>query len=25
MRVHRAGALDDPQFNNVHLALRWPD
>jgi hypothetical protein len=25
MRVRRAGALDDPEFNNVHLAMRWPD
>ena len=25
MRVHIAGAMDDPEFNNRHLALRWPD
>ncbi|MEO5621989.1 MAG: hypothetical protein ABIO74_10770 [Dokdonella sp.] len=25
MQVHVAGALDDPAFNNRHLALRWPD
>lgn len=25
MKVQRAGANDDPEFNNRHLALRWPD
>ncbi|MEO5627077.1 MAG: hypothetical protein ABIQ70_13805 [Dokdonella sp.] len=25
MTIHHAGALDDPEFNNRHLALRWPD
>lgn len=25
MVLHHAGALDDPHFNNRHLALRWPD
>lgn len=25
MTIHQAGALDDPEFNNRHLALRWPD
>ncbi len=25
LRVHHAGAEDDPEFNNRHLALRWPD
>jgi hypothetical protein len=25
MTIHRTGTLDDPEFNNVHLALRWPD
>jgi len=25
MRVEHAGSLDDPEFNNVHLAIRWPD
>lgn len=25
IRVHHAGADDDPEFNNRHLALRWPD
>ncbi len=25
MHAHHAGALDDPAFNNVHLAIRWPD
>ena len=25
MAVRRAGALDDDEFNNVHLAMRWPD
>ena len=25
MIVHVAGALDDPEFNNRHLALRWLD
>jgi hypothetical protein len=25
LTVHHAGALDDPEFNNRHLALRWPD
>ena len=25
MRVHHSGSLDDPEFNNVHLAIRWPD
>lgn len=23
--VHLAGAEDDPEFNNRHLAMRWPD
>lgn len=23
--LRHAGALDDPEFNNRHLALRWPD
>lgn len=25
MLAHVAGELDDPEFNNRHLALRWPD
>ena len=25
MRIHHAGSLDDPAFNNKHLATRWPD
>lgn len=25
MSVRHAGALDDDEFNNRHLALRWPD
>ena len=25
MQVRVAGAMDDPEFNNRHLALRWPD
>ena len=25
MRAHHAGALNDSGFNNVHLAIRWPD
>jgi hypothetical protein len=25
MRVSVAGAMDDPEFNNRHLALRWPE
>jgi hypothetical protein len=25
MTIHHAGAIDDPAFNNRHLALRWPD
>jgi hypothetical protein len=25
MTVRHAGAIDDPAFNNRHLALRWPD
>lgn len=25
MRVTHAGSLEDPAFNNVHLAIRWPD
>ena len=25
MHAHRAGSLEDPAFNNVHLAIRWPD
>ena len=25
MRVKHAGSLDDPKFNNTHLAIRWPD
>lgn len=25
MRAHVAGSLDDPEFNNHHIALRWPD
>ena len=24
MRVEHAGSDDDPEFNNRHLALRWP-
>lgn len=24
LRVTRAGSLDDPEFNNTHLALTWP-
>jgi hypothetical protein len=24
MSVHHAGSLDDPDFDNVHLELRWP-
>lgn len=24
LRVRRAGSLDDPEFNNVHLELTWP-
>lgn len=23
--AHRGGSLDDPQFNNSHVAFRWPD
>jgi hypothetical protein len=25
MHARHAGSLDDPDFSNVHLALRWPD
>jgi hypothetical protein len=25
MRIEHAGSLEDPEFNNVHLAIRWPD
>ncbi len=25
MRMEHAGSLGDPEFNNVHLAIRWPD
>ena len=25
IKVQHAGALDDPEFNNRHLVLRWPD
>jgi hypothetical protein len=25
MTIRHAGALDDDEFNNRHLALRWPD
>jgi hypothetical protein len=25
MAVRHAGAVDDPGFNNTHLAMRWPD
>ncbi len=25
MRARHAGSLGDPEFNNVHLAIRWPD
>ena len=25
MRVRHAGSLEDPDFNNRHLALRWPE
>jgi hypothetical protein len=25
LRVHHSGSLEDPEFNNVHLAIRWPD
>jgi len=25
MRVRHGGSLEDPEFNNVHLAIRWPD
>ncbi|GAA0712609.1 hypothetical protein [Dokdonella soli] len=25
MKAQVAGAFDDPEFNNRHLALRWPD
>jgi len=25
LRVRHAGSLEDPEFNNVHLAIRWPD
>lgn len=25
MTVHHAGAFDDPEFNNRHLALHWPE
>jgi hypothetical protein len=21
---HQAGSLDDPEFNNVHVEIRWP-
>lgn len=24
MRCHHAGTVDDPDFNNVHLEIRWP-
>ncbi|MEZ0229946.1 MAG: hypothetical protein ACAI25_15085 [Planctomycetota bacterium] len=25
MTCHHAGSLDDPDFNNVHVQVRWPD
>jgi hypothetical protein len=25
IRFHRRGHLDDPEFNNVHLEIDWPD
>jgi hypothetical protein len=25
VRARHAGSLDDPGFNNVHLAIRWPN
>ena len=25
MRIHHSGSLNDPEFNNAHLAIRWPD
>jgi hypothetical protein len=25
MHARHAGSLEDPEFNNVHLAIRWPD
>jgi hypothetical protein len=25
LKVTRAGSLDDPEFNNTHLKLAWPD
>jgi len=25
MRARHAGSLEDPEFNNVHFELRWPD
>jgi hypothetical protein len=24
MTCHHQGTLDDPDFNNVHVAVRWP-
>ena len=24
LRCHHAGSVDDPDFNNVHLEIRWP-
>jgi hypothetical protein len=25
MTCHHGGDLDDPDFNNVHVEVRWPD
>jgi hypothetical protein len=25
MHAHHAGSLEDPDFNNLHLSIRWPD
>jgi hypothetical protein len=25
LRVTRGGSLEDPEFNNTHLELNWPD
>jgi hypothetical protein len=25
LRVKRGGSLDDPEFNNTHLELTWPN
>jgi hypothetical protein len=25
LKVKRGGSLDDPEFNNTHLELAWPE